>query len=62
MPDVEDDDFLDGCDLEFDDPETNTEDGDIDALTLFADVQFDDPDEVAKRKAEWEELFGGISA
>lgn len=61
MPD-EDDDFLEMCEESFDIPEMNTEDDMVDALVLFADVQFDDPDEVSKRKAEWEELFGGVSA
>lgn len=58
----EDDDFLEMCEESFDIPEMNTEDSDIDALTLFADCQFDDPDAVAARKAEWEALFDGVSA
>lgn len=56
---MEDDDTLDGCALEFDDPEMNCSDEDIDALVLFADVEFDDPEAVAERVAEYEALFGG---
>ena len=53
---AEDDDFLDGCDLEFDDPETNTPDEDIDALVLFADVDFLDEAAVERRKQEYAAL------
>lgn len=50
MPDEPDD--LDGCDLAFDDPTTNTDDVDVDALVLFAGVQWDDPAAVeAHRRA-----------
>lgn len=49
---------LDACDESFDLPDKNTADEDIDAVVLFADVDFTDPEAVAKRKAEWEELFG----
>lgn len=38
-------------------PEKHTADDDIDALVLYADVDWTDPEAVAKRKAEWEELF-----
>jgi hypothetical protein len=38
------------------DPTHITTDDDIDALVLFADC-WDDPAAVAKRKAEWAELF-----
>lgn len=51
-------DLLDGCELEFDDPLTNCPDEAVDTLVLFADVQFDDPDEVAQRVRDYEELFG----
>ena len=51
-----DDDFLDGCELDFDDPEMNTPDEDIDALVLFADVNFLDDEVVEARKAEYAAL------
>lgn len=51
-----DDDFLDGCELEFDDPEMNCPDEDVDALVLFADVDFLDPEAVEARKAEYATL------
>lgn len=53
---MQDADNLDGCDLEFDDPETNTSDSDSDALVMFAGIQWDDPAAVeAQRVAliEW---------
>lgn len=53
MPDEE----LDACDVSFDIFNKNTHDDDIVALQLFADVDFTNPSEVEKRKAEWEELF-----
>jgi hypothetical protein len=49
-------DFLDGCELEFDDPEMNCPDDDIDALVLFADVDFLDKDAVKRREAEYAAL------
>ncbi len=52
-----DDAHLDGCDVDLDDPATNTRDGAIDALVLFADVDFTDPDAIAAREAEWEALW-----
>ncbi len=56
----EDRDDLDGCDLALSGPaEMTTTDGDVDALVLFADVEFDDPAEVAERVRQYEELFGG---
>ena len=55
MPDEEDE--LDACDQSFDIFNKNTHDDDIDALQLFADVDFTNPSAVEKRKAEWEELF-----
>ncbi len=48
---------LDGCDIDFDDPATNTRDGAIDALALFADIDFTDPEAIAYRMAEWEALW-----
>lgn len=50
---------LDGCEVEFDNPEWNTGDDQVAALVLYADVDFTDPDAVAQRQAEWEGLFGG---
>lgn len=50
---------LDACSESFDIPEKNTEDGDVDAVLLFADIDFTNPDAVANRAAEWRELFGG---
>ena len=44
------------CDISFD-TDKNTDDADIDALLLFADVEFTDPQAVAERAAEWQELF-----
>lgn len=56
---VGDRDDLDGCELALSGPaEMTTSDGDVDALVLFADVEFDDPAEVAQRVADYEELFG----
>jgi hypothetical protein len=52
---------LDGCEVDFDNPESNTSDGDVDALVMFADV-FDDPDAVEQRRAElveWNEANDG---
>lgn len=51
------DDAVDGCGLDFDDNSKNTRDEEVDALVLFADVDFEDPDAVASRQAEWEALF-----
>lgn len=51
-------DELDGCAVVLDgDPERVCPDDGIDALCLFADVDFTDPDAVARRRAEWVELF-----
>ena len=54
---IPNDGHLDGCELDFDDPETNTADDEITAIVLFADVDFTDPDAVAERAAEWQELL-----
>lgn len=63
MPD--DDDVLDGCELEFDTVETNTGDGEqTDALVLFAGTQWDDPEAVERQRAalvEWDEATGGAA-
>jgi hypothetical protein len=49
---LDDDDFLDGCDVRMDEPDQVTEDGEqTDALLMFADV-WDDPDAVDQRRIE----------
>ena len=48
------DDYECGCDVATD--VDATDDADIDAVVLFADVDFLDPDAVALRMAEWEAL------
>ncbi len=56
----DDRDDLDGCDVALSGPgDMTTSDADIDALVLFADVQFDDPSEVDERVRQYEGLFGG---
>lgn len=50
------DDTLDGCDLKVT-AAHETSDDQIDALVLFADVDFTDPAAVAARRAEWEALW-----
>jgi hypothetical protein len=56
------DDDLDGCcDDDFDMADESTDD-DLDALVLFADVEFLDREAVAERRAEWAELFTGGKA
>lgn len=53
------DDHYDGCsDIGMFDPAKVTIDSNVDALVLFADVDFEDQKAVAKRKAEWEALDG----
>lgn len=49
---------LDACSESFDLPDKNTADDQIDAVVLFADVDFTNPDAVANRAAAWRELFG----
>jgi hypothetical protein len=51
---------LDACDESFNLADKNTADADIDAVVLFADVDFTDPAAVARRKAEWEEVFSWV--
>jgi hypothetical protein len=48
---------LEACSESFDIAEKNTADEDVDALVLYADIDFTDPEAVAARKAEWKELF-----
>lgn len=59
----EDDDHLDGCELEFDNAETNTSDGEqADALAMFAGVQWDDPEAVERQRValiEWDHATRG---
>lgn len=50
------DDELDACDVSFDIEEKNCPDEDVIAVMLFADINFIDPEAVAKREAEWREL------
>jgi hypothetical protein len=62
MPDLDqqppdDYDPPDGCAVDM--AEDPTPDDDIDGITLFADVDASDPEAVARRKAEWEALWGG---
>lgn len=47
----------DGCDIDLDDPATNTADDDLTALALFADIDFTDPQTVVQREREWMELL-----
>lgn len=43
--------------IDFTDPAHVTQDGEQQiALVLFADVDFTDPDQVIRRRLEWEEL------
>jgi hypothetical protein len=50
------DDELDGCEIDFTDPEHLTEDGEQqDALVMFADC-WDDPEAVERRRVELIEL------
>jgi hypothetical protein len=51
-------DAIDACDESFDIADKNTPDDDVDALLLYADVDFTDPAAVEARKAEWQELLG----
>jgi hypothetical protein len=53
----DDDDELDGLCEEDLQPEP-TSDEDIDGIVLYADIAGQDLEVIAKRKAEWEELFG----
>lgn len=55
-----DDAQIDGCDLDFDDPDMNTGDDQIAALALYADIDFTDPGAAAARKAEWEALWASV--
>jgi hypothetical protein len=48
---------LDGCDADMTDPAQITEDGEqVDALLMFADVQWDDEDAVEERRRALLEL------
>jgi len=52
-----DDANLDCCDVGLFDEDQLTADDQIDAVVLFADVDFTDPDAVEARKREWEALW-----
>lgn len=52
---MDDDDELDGCEVDMNVPELLSTDGDLDALVMFADV-WDDPAAVEKRRVELIEL------
>lgn len=56
------DDELDACGARgvLDIPDQNTADDDVDALVLFADVDWTDEDAVAARKAEWLDLEANL--
>jgi hypothetical protein len=47
-----DDDDADGCDLDFA-GDVAIDDGDVDAVVLFADVDPGDADAIASRAQEW---------
>ena len=49
-------DSLDGCDVDF--TESPLADEEIDGFVLFADIDSDDPEAVANRISELEELHG----
>jgi len=51
-------DELDACSVSFDIDDKNCPDVDVDAVLLFADVDFTDLEAVEARKTEWQELFG----
>lgn len=53
---TQDADDLCGCDIDFTDPTQVTQDSDVAALVLYADVDFLDPAAVAARQAEYAEL------
>lgn len=56
----DDPDDLDGCDLDFTSPNEVTEDGEqTDALVMFADVDWLDPEAVERRKQELLDHSGG---
>ena len=44
-------DELDGCETNMNDPDKITEDSDVDALVMFADV-WDDPEATERRRVE----------
>ena len=53
---AEDEELMDGCSVSYE-PDTVTADDDVDALVLFADVDFTDTKAVKARKDEWKELL-----
>ncbi|HEV2928872.1 MAG TPA: hypothetical protein VGW74_09275 [Propionibacteriaceae bacterium] len=61
MSDLGEPDDLDGCDIEFNDPVTNTEDGEqVTALVLYADVDWYDEDAVEARRVELTEWAAAL--
>lgn len=56
---MQDADDLDGCDLDFNASDIRTEDADIDALVLFAGVQWDDPAAVERHRQQLIEWSAG---
>lgn len=52
---MDENDFVDGCDLDFRDPSQETTDENIDVLVMFADV-WDDEKAVEQRRADLLEL------
>lgn len=52
-----DNDFIDGCDINFASPSMYTTDEGAIGLVMFADVEFTDPKAIEQRKAEWVALF-----
>jgi hypothetical protein len=52
---------VDGCDVDMTDPAHLTDDGEqVDALLMFADVQWDDPAAVEARRVELIELAAAL--
>lgn len=57
MPEADDDDFLDGCELDFA-ADGATTDEEVELLPLFAEaLDPNDPKTVEQAEAEWRELF-----
>lgn len=53
-----DEDDIDGCDEVGSESGEILEDWKVDTFVLFADIDPEDDEAIAKRLAEWEELFG----
>lgn len=62
MPDPDDDDFLDGCDIDFT-LEPQADDDEVELWPLFAEaLDPANPKTVEQVEQEWRELFGAPSA